>query len=212
MPKSGPQPIVTPLAAARLKPIFVDRSSDEYCLRTLKPVEVTPEITDWLTDPAVMEGLNAPQKLMGIDAFRTYVASFDNLRRNLMALRLKADDRAMGLFFLEVDLRHRLGSLHLVIGKPYRHRRNLAYKGTDILTRHAFFERGLEKLTFQPLSRNAAAVGVCLAADLRLEGILRAHRIDGRTGERLDQMVFAITREEYAARPTKADGTTSVRP
>lgn len=212
MPQQGARsplpPLITPLAAQRLKPVFVDRWSDKVRIRTLRPSEVTTEIAEWLTDPAVMEGLNAPRKAMGLEAFRAYVASFDNLKRNLMTLLRRPDDVPLGLAVMEVDLRHRLGSLHLIIGDPENRGKNIAFEASVVLLRHFFRERKLEKITFQPLARNEAAIAVCERSGLRLEGTLRSHRIDGRTGKRLDQMLYALTLEEYEerARMTAAAG------
>ena len=200
MPQQGARPLITPLAAERLRPVRVDRWSDKVRIRTLMPSEVTTEIAEWLTDPAVMEGLNAPQKAMGLDAFRTYVASFDNLKRNLMTILSRPDDTPLGLAVMEVDLRHRLGSLHMIIGDPENRGRNIAFEASVVLLRHFFRERKLEKVTFQPLARNEAAIAVCERFGLRLEGTLRAHRIDGRTGKRLDQMLYALILEEYEER------------
>lgn len=192
-------PLSSPLAAAGLKQVFVDRANDRVRLLTLKPEHVTPEIAEWLTDPAVMEGINAPRQAMGLEAFRAYVASFDNLRRNLMTVRMKEDDRPVGLLLLEVDLRHKVGSMHICIGSPGDRGLSIAYAASALLVRHAFTERNLEKLTFQPLERNVAAIAACERYGLKLEGILRSHRIDGRTGERLDQRVYGLTLEEFNA-------------
>ncbi|PBB16392.1 hypothetical protein CK219_29335 [Mesorhizobium sp. WSM4313] len=212
MPQPGAKPLVTPLAAQGLRPVFVDRWSDKIRIRTLRPADVTPEIAAWLADPAVMEGLNAPQKAMGLDAFRAYVASFDNLKRNLMTILGLPDGQPLGLAVMEVDLRHRLGSLHLIIGDPENRGRNVAFEASAVLLRHFFRERKLEKVTFQPLARNAAAIAVCERFGLRLEGTLRAHRIDGRTGKRLDQMLYALTLEEYDERVRALEAAGIVRP
>lgn len=209
MPKFGSQPqsatkrIVTPLAAAGLKPVFVDRWSERHQVRTLKPEEVTPEIANWLTAPEVMEGLNAPRAAMGIDAFRAYVASFDNLRRNLVTIRRRSDDAPLGLMMLEIDLRHKVGSLHIVVGEPENRNIGVATDAVTVMVRHFFLERKMEKLTFQPLARNYRAVEVCRSSGLQLEGTLRSHRIDGRTGERLDQVIFGMTRAEFTERDNK---------
>lgn len=201
MPKPPRQtPLVTPLAAMKLKPVLVDRAGSVVRLRTLGPDGVTPEVAEWLTDPAIMEGLNAPRRAMGLDAFRTYVASFDNLRRNLLLISEAAAGMPLGLVFLDVDLRHKLGSAHMVIGEGEHRRMDVVYDATRVLMWHFFTERKLEKLTFAPLSRNRAAVAACRVGMLRLEGELKAHRIDGRTGERVDQMLFAMTLDEFRQR------------
>jgi RimJ/RimL family protein N-acetyltransferase len=204
--------LITPLAAAQLKPVFVDRWSDRHRVRTLKPEEVTTETAEWLAAPEVMEGLNAPRAAMGLDAFRAYVASFDNLRRNLVAIRRKSDDVALGLIMLEIDLRHKLGSLHIVIGEAESRKLGVAIDAVTIMVRHFFIDRKMEKLTLQPLARNEAAVAACRGSMLTYEGTLRSHRIDGRTGERLDQMVFGLTRDEFIQRDEKALAAGSAAP
>jgi RimJ/RimL family protein N-acetyltransferase len=163
------KPLAAPLAAARPQPVFVDRWGENMRIRTLLPREVTPEIAEWLTDPAVMEGLNAPQQTMGLEAFRTYVASFDNLRRNLMAIRRRSDDAPLGLIFVEIDLRHRLGALHVIVGAAESRGKKVASEASVLLIRHFFRERKMEKLTFQPLARNEAAIAACERGGLRLE-------------------------------------------
>ncbi len=193
-------PLVTPLAAMKLKPVLVDRSGRLVRLRTLQPREVTTEIAQWLADPAIMEGLNAPRMAMGLDAFRAYAGSFDNLRRSLIAVRDAADDTPFGLMFLEVDLRHKLGSVHVVMGEGRGRRLDAVYEAAQVLAWHVFTERKLEKLTFAPLARNRAAVAACRMGLLRQEGELKAHRIDGRTGERLDQLLFALTLDDFRQR------------
>jgi RimJ/RimL family protein N-acetyltransferase len=209
MPKMPVPPrgslLATPLAAMKLKPVFVDRAGATVRLRTVRPDDVTPVIAEWLTDPAIMEGLNAPRMAMGLDAFRAYVGSFDNLRRNLIAIRDVSGDAPLGLMFLDVDLRHKLGSAHIVIGEGERRRLDVVYDATRVLMWHFFTERKLEKLTFAPLSRNRAAVAACRVGLLRLEGELKAHRIDGRTGERLDQMLFAMTLDDFRKRMKAVD-------
>ncbi|MBW3096662.1 GNAT family N-acetyltransferase [Pseudohoeflea coraliihabitans] len=200
MTRSAPPRIRPPLAAQRLKPVFIDRWSDKLRLRTLKPSEVTPVIEEWLTAPEIMEGVNAPRAAMGTEAFRAYVASFDNIRRNLVAIRNRSDDAPLGLMMLELDLRHKVGALHVVIGEADHRNLSTTINAVRIMVRYFFIERKMEKLTFQPLARNRAAVAACTFAMLTLEGTLRSHRIDGRTGERLDQMVFGMTREEYVVR------------
>jgi RimJ/RimL family protein N-acetyltransferase len=210
MPSSRP-PLMTPLAAQKLKPVIVDKREGKVRLKTMVPADVTPEVARWLTDPAVMEGLNAPKEAMGLDAFRAYVASFDQLRRNLMLVTLQPDDRPVGLLFLEIDLRHKIGSLHFIIGEEGERGNGLATAACIMAIQNFFIDRGMEKLTFQPLERNNTAIAVCEKYKLRLEGIMRSHRIDGRTGERLDQRVYGLTKVEFFDRVAEAANALAAR-
>jgi len=184
-----------PVVRRKREPVMVDREENGVRIRTLMPEMATSEIANWLTDPAVMEGLNSPRPHMGLDAFRAYIAHFDNFARNLMLISRGSTPR--GLLFLDIDPRHRTGAVHLVIGETANRGKGIAPRAAVLACHHAFLDRDLEKLTFEPLERNDAAIAICEKAGLRLEGILRSHRIDGRTGERLDQRIYGLLRSEY---------------
>ncbi len=196
MPRPGQQTPM-PLVRRRREPVIVDTIWAGVRIVTLKPEMVTPKIAAWLTDPAVMEGLNAPKQGDQLEAFRVYVGHFDNFARNMMLI-LEGDD-PRGLIFLEIDPRHKTGSLHAIIGEEDARGRGVAPMAAIAASKHAFDDRKIEKLTYMPLERNEVAIAICEASNLKLEGILREHRIDGRTGERLDQRVYGLTRKEYEA-------------
>jgi RimJ/RimL family protein N-acetyltransferase len=197
MPQGGPRlnPL-TPTAASQS--IFVDRSGEKCRIRTFRPAEVDRHSVNWLADPAVAAGLNMPSSL-GLDAFRSYVASFDNFRRNLLAVRTP-DDKPIGMIMVEIDPRHRLGSLHLIVGEPDQRKLHISFEAVGLAIWHLFMERKLEKLTFEPLARNRAAVAACRFGMLRQEAELLSHRLDAKTGERLDQLIFALTLAEFKQR------------
>ena len=196
MPQAG-HARPSPLVRRKREPVLVDKEWGGIRIVTLKPEMVTRRIADWLTDPAVMEGLNAPKQGDQLDAFRAYVGHFDNVARNL--LLILEGDEPRGLLFLEIDPRHKTGSLHAIIGEEDNRGRGVAPMAAIAGSMHAFNDRNIDKLTYMPLERNKAAIAICEASNLKLEGILREHRIDGRTGERLDQRIYGLTRKEYEA-------------
>jgi RimJ/RimL family protein N-acetyltransferase len=199
MPQAGQRLNVSPSRPAAQKPIIVDRSGQVCRIGTLRQDQVTPRIEGWLTDPDVAAGLNMPGAALSADMFRAYVASFDNVRRNLLAIRTRGGD-PIGLIMAEIDQRHRLGSLHVIIGDKAHRRLQFSIEAMTLAIWHMFVERGVEKLTFEPLARNRAAVMACRLGLLRQEAELRAHRLDSKTGERLDQLIFALTLEEFKTR------------
>jgi len=193
---AAPKPIVAaPLGS--LRPMHGDRNDGRVRIVTLRPAEVTAEIAAFLADPDVMEGWNAPRKEMGLDAFRAYAASFDGIRRNLLVVRDMADDRPLGLVVLNIDHRHRTGAWHMCVGRNEDRGHKIGQWAGTLAVRHAFEDHKLEKLSFELLERNAIAIGVVEKYGIRLEGVLRKHRIDALTGERLDQRVYGMTIDEY---------------
>ena len=199
MPQAG-QRLNFPPAAPTQKPILVERSGESCRIRTLRPGEVNERFARWLADPAVAAGLNMPAAPLGLESFRAYVGSFDNVRRNLLAIRTLDDDEPIGLIMTEIDPRHRIGSLHLIVGDAAHRRLQVSFEATRIAIWHMFVERGMEKLMFEPLARNQAAVIACRLGMLRQEGELLSHRLDSKTGERLDQLIFALTLDEFKNR------------
>lgn len=156
-------------------------------------------VTRWLTDPVVAAGLNMSVGAMGLDSVRSYVGSFDNVRRNLLIIRTSSDE-PIGLIMVEIDPRHRNGSLHLIVGEPDRRNLQTSFEAVRLAIWHLFTERKLEKLIFEPLARNRAAVAACRLGMLRQEGELLSHRLDAKTGERLDQFIFALTLDDFKNR------------
>lgn len=199
MPHAGQRLNLSTIKAAAQKPTFVERSGEVCRIRTLRQSEVNSGMESWLADPAVPAGLNMPGTTLSPEAFRAYVASFDNVRRNLFAVRAK-NDEPIGLIMAEIDPRHRNGSLHLIIGDTAHRRLQVSMEAITLVIWHMFVERGIQKLMFEPLARNQPAVTACRLGMLRQEGELRSHRLDSKTGKRLDQLIFALTLDEFKSR------------
>ncbi len=189
-----------------------DRNDRRVRIVTLKPQQVDAKIADFLTEPDVMEGWNAPRRSMDLNAFRAYVASYDCIRRHLLAIRTMADDRAVGLLILNVDHRHKTGAWHLCIGNGGDRGRRVVFPAAELLVRHAFEDHGLEKLGFEILARNATAIAIAEKYDLTLEAVLRSHRIDAVTGDRLDERVYGMTADEYRTARTAREQVGRLRP
>lgn len=198
MPRLPSGQIKVPLQPQR-RPILVDVTSGKYRLKSLKAEDVRTDWLDWISDPAVMEGLNAATRRMTLDEMRAYVARFDHIVRSLVGIFDGRSDALVGLVMVEADLRHQLASVHLLVGNKRFWGRGAAIAAGEAIVRHCFDARSLEKVIFCPLADNQPAIAVCLYHRLRLEGIFRSHRA-GPGGKRLDQLQFAITREEYLER------------
>ena len=195
MPKMPQADLRRQLLSPAPPPVLVDRAGDQCRVRTLTPRDVSDSQLGWLNDPVVRSGLNIGGPALNLQDFRRYAASFDNIRRNLVGIWVET--RLVGLIMFEIDPRHKRGSVHVVIGERDHHRPRLATEAVRLVVWHCFLERKVGKLSFEPLASNKAAIFLCRAGKLRLEGRLVEHRLNERTGERLDQLVFAMTLEEF---------------
>jgi RimJ/RimL family protein N-acetyltransferase len=181
------------------RPILVDRSGRLCRVRSLQPTDVAEHHLKWMNDPVVRAGLNITGPSMGLIDLRRYIAAIDHVGRDFIGIWTMEGELA-GFILLEIDRRHKRGSIHIVIGDAENRRQGLSADSVRMVAWHCFLERGLGKLSFEPLARNEAAVAACRIGRLRQEGHLVAHRLNERTGERLDQLVFALTDEEFKRR------------
>ncbi len=185
------------------KPLLVDIDNGRFRLRTAKSADATGEMAAWMSDPVVVSGLNGTGQPMSVDQLRGYFSGFDNIRKNLTIIRTVKGDQPIGLLMFDIEPRHLIGTFHILIGsKPHRVG-EASYVAVRLLLKHLFETRSVEKVCMEPLSRNKAVVAYCEWFGFRLEGILKSHRLDSRTGERLDQHVFGMTKEEYAVWRTR---------
>ncbi len=201
MPKMPERRGSVPIRATALPPMPVRmRLADSLVvLETATPSDASPRMAEWLADPAAADGLNVTAGTPSPDEFRRYIAGFDNVRRNLAVIRLADSRKAVGLVMFDIDPRHRLASFHVLIGEKAARTGLVAVSVANLLVPYLFTRRNIEKVTIEPLARNRAAVRLCERFGYRKEGVLKAHRRDSRTGERLDQLVFGVTRDEFEA-------------
>lgn len=186
-----------PTVLAQGKPVFVDVSNGKYRLRTAALTDARADVAAWLSDSLVVSALNGTGQAMTPDQLGSYISGFDNMRKNLVLVRTVAGDVPIGLIMFDIEPRHKIGSFHIFIGTKARRVGEASYAAVRLVLRHMFEQRGVAKVCVEPLSRNRAAVRSCEWLGFTLEGVLRSHRLDTKTGERLDQHVFAITRTEY---------------
>lgn len=201
MPKMPERRGSVPIRAAALapSPVRMRLADSLVTLETATPADATPRMAEWLADPAAADGLNVTAGTPSLEEFRRYIAAFDNVRRNLAVIRLADSRKAVGLVMFDIDPRHRLASFHVLIGEKAARTGLVAVSVANLLVPYLFTRRNVEKVTIEPLARNRAAVRLCERFGYRKEGVLKAQRRDSRTGERLDQLVFGVTREEFDA-------------
>lgn len=198
MPKLPLKPVTglrPPFPAHGMKRIV--SINGRFRMRTAQTSDACPEVALWMSDPRVVDGLNMTGQAMTVDQLRDWIAGFDNVRKNLVAIRTAHGDAPVGFVMFDIDPRHLTGSFHILIGAAEFRRGEAALAATKFALKQIFDERKAGKVTIEPLSRNAIAVRACELMGFRLEGVLKEHRLDSRSGIRLDQHVFGITRDEY---------------
>jgi RimJ/RimL family protein N-acetyltransferase len=182
---------------AKGRPIFLKTA--RFALRSLKPSDGSERWANWLRDPEVMGPLNAPVRAWTSQELRAHIASADNEQRYLIGVFDNATQIQIGFFMVDVDPFHRRANFNVVIGEKAWWGKGVVNEARAALLDEFFDNRGIEKATGAPLSRNFPAVFNYKAQGWRHEGTLRGHCTSASGGARLDQYQFGLTKEEWAA-------------
>ena len=191
---------VRPFADAQLPKRF-DIKSGQFRFRTAQASDASDDIAAWMAIPSIVDGLNMSGQQMNANQLRGWIGGFDNIRRNLVLILTAGENVPAGFLMFDVEPRHRIGSFHLMIAHGEHRIDGGGLAGGRIALEHLFEARGVGKVSMEPLSRNRTVIQSCEWLGFRLEGLLKSHRLDIRTGERLDQHIFGMTKEEYHVWP-----------
>jgi RimJ/RimL family protein N-acetyltransferase len=168
-----------------------------FYLRTLRPADASERWLAWARDPEVMDPLNSPEREMTIPRLQKYIARHDQVRRLMIGVFDRKNDLHIGFYLIELDERHKLATLNVVIGDRAYWGQRVVLETRAALLDFLFQKRGVEKAMGMPLARNFPAIFNYRAQGWRLEGVLKSHRKSWRGDGRLDQLQFGLTRKEW---------------
>ena len=183
--RKNPVPLGRP--ASQGKAFQLDR--DEFYLRSLRHTDASPEFAGWMNDPEVVSGINIPELNMSVERLARYITTFDNLRKYLIGIFVKPDMKLIGFYQIDVDVRHRRGTITAVIG-------NRDWWGEGVFKRtspglvDAFFEhRNIDKMSVRITSRNKKILYSLMGTRFKHEGCLKGEVL-APDGQRLDIHIF----------------------
>jgi len=173
--------------------------TERLVLRSLTPADASQRWVEWSADESVMDPFNRPVLHLTVAEVGRAVARYDDDTTFAVGIFDKASGLHIGIFFIGVNHRDRLGNFAVMIGDHDFWGRNVVNEARAALLDHFFAERGVDKISGTPLARNFPAVFNYKAQGWRLEGVLRKHRCRPSTGERRDLCQFGMLREDWEA-------------
>jgi RimJ/RimL family protein N-acetyltransferase len=159
-----------------------------------------PALHRWINDRDLVL-LSAPYRPVHVtdqEAWWRSVSSDHSVE--LFAIRTLDGNRLVGTCqLLGIDTRHRSAELQIRIGEDAERGRGLGTEAVELLLRHAFADRDLERVSLHVFASNARAIAAYEKNGFVREGLLRgAAYVDGR---REDVVVMAVLRDEWERRP-----------
>jgi RimJ/RimL family protein N-acetyltransferase len=167
-------------------------SSANVELFLLRDSDVTDRYVGWLNDPLVNRYLESRFEQHTLESTRTYVTMcLDQDDTLLLGIRYR-DLRHVGNIKLEINRRHGLGEVGILIGETSVHGKGVGSEAIRILSGIARTELGLRKLTAGCYGSNKGSERAFVKAGFEVEGIRPDHFVlDGQT-ERLRLMGLVL--------------------
>ncbi len=164
----------------------------------MREEDVSEKYIAWAKDPELMEGLNAPARSVNRTQLKRYIKSFDNRTKYHLGVFTEPGGVHIGFFTIYVDNKFRSAQTNVVIGD-----RDYWGKGVVLETRAAIIDFLFEvvkvdKVWGTPYERNFPSIFNYKAQGFTCEGVLRKHIVNVK-GQRIDQYVFGLLREEWLA-------------
>ena len=150
-------------------------------LRDLRPDDVGERYRAWMNDAAVMRFMESRFVSHSIESLRAYVAekarSSDTI---FLAIVTKATKRHIGNIKLgPIHPVHRRGDIGIIIGEKDCWGRGYATEAIEILTRYAFEQLHLHKLTAGCYADNSGSTRAFEKAGFTREGVRLSHLLSG---------------------------------
>jgi [ribosomal protein S5]-alanine N-acetyltransferase len=111
---------------------------------------------------------------------------------------IEIDGEVVGTVFLGVDRADSVGELACLIA-PVSWGLGFAVEASRAVIDHAFAQLRLAKVWARADVRHHASIRAMEKLGMRREGLLRSQRV-GRDGERSDEVVYCLTRDEWEGR------------
>ena len=137
--------------------------------------EDIPAINRWRRDPAVIEGVGAPRRFIGLDVDLKWFDDYLSRRGTETRCAVCLDDGALvGMASLtRIDPVHRNAEFHVLIGERASQNRGLGTAAARATVRHAFDDLNLHRVYVSILLSNIASIRMCEKAGFRHEGTIR---------------------------------------
>ncbi|MFZ5792762.1 MAG: GNAT family N-acetyltransferase [Pseudomonadota bacterium] len=176
--------------------------TEHYVVRSMTHADVGEDYLAWTRDEEIMAGVNSRPANMTVADLHRYIDRFNNRTAFHFGVLLKETGRLIGFYSVYWDRKHNLASTNVMIGDKSYWGKGVVLESRAAIIDFLFDRLKVGKIWGNPMARNIPSVFNYKAQGFRCEGVLKRHRV-GPTGERVDQLMFGLLPEEWAAHKAK---------
>ena len=157
-----------------------------------------PKLHQWANDPVTQDGIGGIYFPSSMDFHKTW---FQNLKNDPLNQRFAVDVPEVGIIgissIVNIDWRHRHAWHGLVLGEAHGRGKGYGVDAIMATMRYAFEELNLERLEGAMIEYNKASIATYCGKRLGWKEEGRKRNFFFRKGRFWDQIVVAVTREDY---------------
>lgn len=196
----------TPQVSVPQPPAIPRIDTERFYLRLLQVSDASQRWIGWMADPEVMKPLNSQISDVTMTRLQGTISRYDQVNKPMIGIFDREKELHIGAYMIKLDAKNRLANFNVMIGDKSYWGQRVVLETRAALLDYFFKRRNLAKATGTPFARNFPSVFNYRAQGWRLEGILKEHSELRHTPGRLDQLMFAMLKDEWIERRTKKQG------
>jgi len=168
-----------------------------FILRSMTQADVGRDFLRWQRDEELCIGQNLPPRKTTRQSALRSLQKADNRRVFYLMICASIGELPIGFYAVRADTTNRVAETIVVIGDKKYWGKGVVLETRAALIDFLFDELGMHKIIGRPHARNLASVFNYKAQGFNCEAVLRQQLTSVVDGSRLDQLVFALLRDDW---------------
>lgn len=161
-------------------PLKIVIETPNYVVRTLEESDDIGNWGDWLNDPNTARMLNAAQRKLTAEDFKSYVRLFDRINSHLLGIFRREDGALVGMWSNYIDWDRSEFLINLIVGDIPERKTHVRHETSWRVNRYFFEQLDLKFQRATTLATNVPAIRALEEKQWTLSGRSTKVRADGQ--------------------------------
>ena len=173
-------------------------TTERFELRSLTASDITPHWISWLNDPEILAPLNTLPRNHTAQSLADQFTDYDNWNHYQIGIFDRDSGLHIGLHEMNLNRKSGVMQVNVLIGDKAWWGKGVVAETRNALLDHFFYEQGIKQAYGTPLARNYRMIFNYKNQGWKVDKVLEGSIVSRKTGDKLDQYRFVMTREDWA--------------
>lgn len=173
-------------------------TTERFELRSLTAADITPTWIAWLNDPEILNPLNTKPRDHTVESLASQLKGYDNWEHYQVGIFVSESQLHIGIHEMNLSRKAGVMQVNVLIGDKAWWGKGVVAETRNALLDHFFFEQHIKQAYGTPLARNYRMIFNYKNQGWKVEKVLEGSVTSCKTGDKLDQYRFVMTRERWA--------------